>query len=426
MDKLCLVTGLLLDYISANRNVFLKPVPLFAEFAKRVHLGTISAEGDDPSGLFWLPRTASNANQLLSMLSEFSDNVSRKYSTESLNPWIEATTYEQMMRWAAWSNKSEKSFLGHTFDKDKAYEVSKLARQIKLPTVSKGEITETNAFSDSRLMDLLFVGFINPGQESSLNNFEKYDWRGICITLLMNGGGLRDCECFQIWVHDIQPDPIDPGIAYVRVFHPTQGAAPNDFTLPSGRTLTNRAEYLALKHPGYPPRNKAKGAYHAGWKNPKLSNDTDKYLHVHWFPKSLGKIFLFAWKMCLAQRMSLGITAERHPFLFVSYHDKWKGEPYTIDSFREAHARAIRRIGLTPAKRLGTTEHGHRHAYGQRAAKGDLGVSVIQSAMHHRSPDSQAVYTAPSITHVNDEMVEGLKKLGDKLVSDAVLALISQ
>lgn len=136
--------------------------------------------------------------------------------------------------------------------------------------------------------------------------------------LLMNGGGLRVCECFHIWIHDIQPDPLNPDIAHVRVYHPAQGAAPKDFILASGKAPTNRAEYLAAKHPNYPPRHKASGSYHAGWKNPKLSNDNERYLHVHWFPSKLGKYFLIAWRMYLTQRISYGITAAKHPFLFAS------------------------------------------------------------------------------------------------------------
>jgi hypothetical protein len=422
MEKLCQIVGLLLDYMEVNKGLFDKPVHLFTEFTKRIHLGTIGTDGLDPSGLYWLPKTAKNANQLLSMLSGFSDDLVVSNRGVPLNPWVEATAFEQMVKWAAWTNKSERSFLGHLDKYSKATDVVNLARQMKLPTTPKGDTAEKKAFPDKRLEDLLFNGFVNPGQEESKNELSKYDWRGICIALLMNGGGLRVCECFHIWIHDIQPDPLNPDIAHVRVYHPAQGAAPKDFILASGKAPTNRAEYLAAKHPNYPPRHKASGSYHAGWKNPKLSNDNERYLHVHWFPSKLGKYFLIAWRMYLTQRISYGITAAKHPFLFASHHGKHLGEPYTMSSFREALERAVERIGMGYSKAEGTTEHGHRHAYGQRATRGELGVSVIQAGMHHVSPESQEVYTTPSIAHVTKKMAQAQTTLEDPFNFELMLA----
>ena len=54
-----------------------------------------------------------------------------------------------------------------------------------------------------------------------------------------------------------------------------------------------------------------------------------------------------------------------------SNKDKYKGDMYSIQSFRESHAKAVEKIGLTVGKMYGTTEHGHRHAYGQRGRKAD-------------------------------------------------------
>jgi integrase len=127
--------------------------------------------------------------------------------------------------------------------------------------------------------------------------------------------------------------------------------------------------------------------------------------------------------MYLAQRISYGISADKHPFLFVSHHGEYLGEPYTMSSFREALARAVQRIGMGSSKAEGTTEHGHRHAYGQRATRGDLGVSVIQAGMHHASPESQEVYTAPSITHVTQKMAQAAKTLEDPFNFASMLAL---
>ena len=47
------------------------------------------------------------------------------------------------------------------------------------------------------------------------------------------------------------------------------------------------------------------------------------------------------------------------------------------------------------AKALGTTPHGHRHAYGQRLSDLRLDAIYLKKALHHKSLESQAVYTEP-------------------------------
>jgi integrase len=102
----------------------------------------------------------------------------------------------------------------------------------------------------------------------------------------------------------------------------------------------------------------------------------------------------------MRQRMRANIDADKHPFLFVSFHGAQRGEPYTIDAYQNAYDRAIRRIGLDPAKFSGTTPHGLRHAWGHRAKRGELNPLVIQEGLHQKSPESQAVYTQPSAKDV--------------------------
>jgi integrase len=60
------------------------------------------------------------------------------------------------------------------------------------------------------------------------------------------------------------------------------------------------------------------------------------------------------------------------------------------------HGDAVKRIGLEHSKALGTTEHGHRHAYGYRLANHGFSQVEIQKAMHHKSPDSCLVYLQPT------------------------------
>lgn len=401
MNKVCQAVGMLLDYMATNHAHFDKPQDLFDTFAQRIYTGTTGADGRDPSGLYWLPKRTQTAKQLLNTLSEFSDWMHAKYGATPLNPWREATAYEQHLNWAAFINKTQRSFLGHLDSYAEATEAAKHARNIRQRRTPTGDHGETKAFPDDRFMDLLFVGFTVPGKQDSPDIVERYDWRGICITILMHWGGLRVSEPFHLWVYDVMTNPLAPDEATVRVYHPIDGAAPKDFRGANGRFLPNREAYLKARHPGYRPRHTETGNRKAGWKNPKLDDTVQNFMHVHWLPTGIGgRLFLQAWKLYMYQRMRAKIGADSHPFLFVSFRGAQHGEPYTIDAYRDAHARAVRRIGLVPGKMNGTTHHGHRHAHGQRMRRGEAGSIVTQKALHHRSIESQAVYTEPSIAEV--------------------------
>ena len=66
---------------------------------------------------------------------------------------------------------------------------------------------------------------------------------------------------------------------------------------------------------------------------------------------------------------------------------------------------AAQRIGLVVAKMEGTTEHGHRHAYGQRV-KATKDPLIIKAALHHRSLESQLVYTESHIAEVTQKLAD--------------------
>lgn len=73
----------------------------------------------------------------------------------------------------------------------------------------------------------------------------------------------------------------------------------------------------------------------------------------------------------------------------------------------------MRRIGLVPAKHLGTSIHGHRHAYGQRLRKAGVEKEMIRRFMHHADLESQQVYTEADRT----ECLMYLSKAVDRLNS---------
>jgi hypothetical protein len=214
------------------------------------------------------------------------------------------------------------------------------------------------------------------------------------ITILLHGGGLRESEPFHLFVSDVGVDPQNPKSAVVRLYHPEQGAAPADYVDPLSGQYNggDREEYLRIRW-RMQPRTLIEGRFKAGWKDLHLFDQRGKYALVHWFAPAWGEFFLTFFRPYIIHCRS---RRSQHPFLFVSQKAGLEGDPYTVDSYRQAHARAVRRIGLVPAKALGTTPHGHRHAYGQRLADAQVDELTIQRVMHHKSPASQAVYTEPS------------------------------
>jgi len=180
--------------------------------------------------------------------------------------------------------------------------------------------------------------------------------------------------------------------------------APNDWLDEKGQVIRcNRSAYLIGKHMMRPRNQYPKNSsLHAGWKSPFLDHQRDLYMHVHWFPRDWGRLFKQIWDAYLLQLVQI---ERHHPFAFVSFDRKSAGKPYSLTSFREAHARAVERIGLNPAKTEGTTCHGHRHAYGQRIKRiGD--PMITRAALHHVSLESQLVYTEAQICEVTQQLEE--------------------
>ena len=161
----------------------------------------------------------------------------------------------------------------------------------------------------------------------------------------MHGGGLRHSEVFHLWIQDVFPDHEDPNLAVVRIYHPSEGKAPQDFKNPTtGKYITDRESYLLLKY-GLLPRNmySAQDKRFAGWKEPRLDNDEDKYMHVYWLSKEWGYIFMYVWKMYLAIRLREGIK-DTHPFAFVSHSPKTLGEMMPLRTQRESHEKQLKRL----------------------------------------------------------------------------------
>ncbi len=407
MQKMTQAVGLLLDYMAANRECFDDPKSLFQSFVQRLYTGTIGEDGLDPSGLFWIPKSSAIVRQLTNQLSGFCDWMAERYGTAQLNPLREATRYEEMLNWAAYHQKHGRSLLAHTWDRARASETAKSAKNTLLKRNQKIDHDGVKFFPENRIWDLLFRGFIVPGRQKSRRLAERLNLRDILITMLMHFAGTRVSEPFHLYVHDILPDPLYPDRAFVRIYHPSEGLAPADWRDATGKAVRcNREAYLRGKY-GMRPRQEyfSTDQLHAGWKG-NLLDSKAHFMHIHWFPTWSGELFLSLWNAYLIQR-ALGDCD--HPFAFVTRD----GKPYSPDSFAQAHAAAIKRIGLTPAKMLGTSTHGHRHAYGQRMTNAGIDPLLRKKALHHRSLESQLVYTEPQTDKVTQMLDSATKALNE-------------
>lgn len=388
-NKLVQAVGLLIDYMEANHLAFENPDELFNTFVQRLYSGTVGDDGYDPSGLYWDARTPPVVRVLVNHLSKFSDWMAQEQGTRPLNPWRQATRAEEQLAWAARLHQKHRSFLGYTLDVDVAALKVSQARSVLLRRNPVIDHEPVKFFPAERMDDLLFKGFIVPGKQKSPRIEERLNLRDILITMLMHYGGLRMSEPFHLYIHDVIPDDTAPGEALIKVYHPNLGLAPPDLRDAKGKPVRcNRATYLRDKY-GLLPRTEYKSSHtlHAGWKGNALDSK-QHFMHVHWAPRWAGALFWKLWVFYMAQRDQFNPD---HPYAFVTR----AGKPYSIDAFEDAHAKAVKRIGLVPAKSLGTTPHAHRHAYGQRLS--DLGLDAIylKTALHHKSLESQTVYTEP-------------------------------
>lgn len=412
-DKLVQAVGLLLDYMEANQDYYTSPNEFYRSFEDAIFSGTIGENGYDKSGLYWIPKRIATGTALINALNVFSDWLHSNYGANQLNPWIKASSYEEKLNLIALANKSQRSLLGHLDSSLKMTETARKVRDISSRRKPLSFSSVIKAFPEESIDRLIWEGFKKTNKINDLSTLDSYNWRDMAITILQHGGGLRHSEIFHLWTQDVMHDPFDSDLALVRIYHPSEGASPQDLIDPSnGKHINNREAYILLKY-GLKPRNKyiSGDIRYAGWKNPKLDNEQQNYMQVHWFPKQWGYIFMKVWRKYLEKRMHEGITDAKHPYAFVSFHHKNKGDMLSISANRESHAKAVEKIGLPVSKANGTTEHGHRHAFGQRLSRATVDRRIIQAALHHKSDESQNVYTQPTVTAITNSLNKATKTL---------------
>lgn len=391
---------LLIKYMNANEGLFDKTVELLESFNTALRAGTINAADlTDPSGLYWKSRSAEDADTLLQLITHYSDWLARQpeYGAVQANPFRKATSTEQRVFWCAYYHKNDNVFLNHLSSGREAASKSAFSRQVQLQGRSPVNLDEVKKFPEEHINRLLDEGFIRAENIKHPDPNMRADFKGRAITLLMHHGGVRKSEIFHLYLNDISIDKVRLE-AVVRIYHPSEGAAPE-------KQYADRQEYLMRKFQRSPRTMYLKSErLHAGWKAPVLSS-REKYFKVEFFPPHKATEFLYAFQQYLKyQRVEPGV--HDHPYAFTNSI----GQPETIKNFQRLHKAAVNRIGLAHEKYQGTTEHGHRHAFGYRLAEHGFTQLEIQKMMRHRSPTSCLVYTQPTNEDLRKTMERRVEK----------------
>lgn len=398
MRKLVFSVQLLLEYMHANPHEQ-NSEKLFKNFASKLQTGTFNPQtGHDPSRLGWRPRTPYDAQHIITMLSSFLDWLSGKDSRIILaNPRVPMSTTDRAIHDCAETYRRKYTLLGHIWtvptDTD---QTTRAVRGKSGPKV----MGEPPAFPDDRFDELLERGFTVGG---------RTNYRDQAITLLMHGAGFRISEPMHTYIGDVIRDPTNYLRAHVRIHHPTLGEAPRDLLDERGKPIRcGRAEYLQRKF-GLAPRTDLMSKREAGWKGVAL--DGKYYLEPFWFQPDYAELFMQIWEKYMEQVADVPLRLRHHPYAFMNLYREPKGSIYSLDKFVDSHRRACERIGLQVAKHLGTTPHGHRHAYGRRLAAAGIPSNVIKKCMHHTTEKSQEVYTTNTTQEALAALEAGFQRM---------------
>ncbi|MFP4893647.1 gamma-mobile-trio recombinase GmtY [Paraburkholderia sp. EG304] len=395
MRKVTRSVRMFLEYMQTNP-VERDTYRLFRNFAQRLYTGTFDREtGLDPTNLCWAPRSAQDASHIITYLSDFFDWLGEmRPEASKVNLRYAGGAFDRQIDEAAYQYRRGKAFLGHTWGATRLGELGHRVRGRRPPKVGN---SQPPAFPEERFEELLFRGFCVNG---------RYDYRGMLITLLLHGAGFRESEPFHLYIHDVFPDLAEPRQATVHIHHPRYGAAPADWRDELGRLRKgNRAEYLIHQF-GLVPRTDLMDRRHAGWKGG--THDAAYYKRAYWFLPEYGEWFSQFWHRYLEQ---VARVERDSPFAFINLHRSPVGAMYTLTQYNKAHAAACKRVGLAVSKSLGTTPHGHRHAYGRRLRKAGVDKALIRRFMHHASMESQEVYTQAN----NREALAALEAAAQRL-----------
>lgn len=391
--KLLRGVSLFLDYLEACPGEK-QEWRLFRNFATALRYGTFnSSTGLDPSGLCWLP-FSQDAEFYIRLLSDYFDWLADKHPRAAkLNPSVPAYAHEARLQENAYLLRRSKALLGHGWRATLDSPTQRTTLPLRPPKIAP---QNPPTFPDAHFESLLFNGFKVGG---------RYDFRGMLITLLIHGAGFRLSETFHLYMCDVQPDESNPNAAEVRIHHPVYGKSPIQDHISGDSRLCNRAKYLASEW-SLRPRNQLIGSLSAGWKGSML--DGAFHMRAWWFYPDFGELFLQLWKEYINRVSSID---RDNPFAFVNTEREPIGSIYTISSFYKAYYSAAERAGLPTGKVNGVSPHGHRHAYMQRLRRAGIGEMERQRFIHHKSIESQRIYSQPSQDEISAALADAANKL---------------
>lgn len=416
--KACRAVGCLYDYLHAVRDPKepSRPITYLSDFVQALLSGTIDAGGDDPTGLFWPPSSWSRVTETLFFVNAFSDYCARQFGKEVLNPKSAATFHEKLAAYRRLDVRNEHSLLKHVGVSKFAREQAGLTRAVQSPPSPLVGDLSPPRFPTAAFNSLLSQGYRRNGKTSRLS--DRYNLRDVMICILQRFGGLRASEPFHLYVTDVIEDKNNPGSAEVRLYHPELGRFSYRDAL-SGKIIhATRAEFLRSRYDGLVPRNQRSDKKRAGWKELLLDVGAPNYYAVvRWFPSFWGKVF---WRLYQTYVREVLPSKLSHPFLFVNLDEgEGFGSMYSLPAYYYNHAAAMNRIGVKVSKLEGTTTHGLRHAYGHSLEAAGVPNKIIQVCMHHKSLNSQGVYTLPDAIEVSRtlELARGVITEGEEFES---------
>ncbi|CAK2466326.1 Tyr recombinase domain-containing protein [Vibrio crassostreae] len=405
IDKSIHAVRLLLDYTMVNKDCFDDPHELFKSFAERIFGGTIAESGEDTTQLRWKPRSIKTGNEIIYHVTMFSDWLYEQSDGTSslLNPQRKASPTEMILNLAAYNHRMNNAFLKHTFSNQHKSDSVNWVRTVQRRQLPSIIDEPKKPFSEDKIFELLTEGFNRKGVSPNAPIEQRFNLANILITMLMHFGGLRNSEVFHLYIDDIIPNA---GYEQIRVYHPTQGFAPEWYRIKTKNPFCTRGQFLQEKY-GLNDRLTANDKYHAGWKNPVV-NEEGKYFAVFFFGlPGIKELFYRLFRIYVTQQRVPPLIGREHPFLFTNRN----GDPLTMKSFKRAHQIAVKKIGISHYLNAGGSPHSHRHAYAQRLADArevcpSINEIIIQRALHHKSADSQKVYTEPDIKKVEKSLAK--------------------
>ncbi len=361
--------------------------------------GTVQPDRTDPTGLFWSPWMPSKVSHARSVLREFCRAIADLWGED--NP-LSASRFAQTTLGAfAREQKKFRSKLFHLAARDTSYRKGKTLREAR--GAITGRAGTAKIFPKDLVGRLLFEGCLRTRKATDFGHplADKYNLPLMMAVTLLAGGGFRKSEMFHLYTDDVRASEI-------RLYDPVLGRIAWRDKHTGQQKVERRTEYLAAQF-GRVPRNKLPrgDSQHAGWKSMLLDYGEPRFYSVlQWVNGQKRRLFYHLYNVYRDYVLPTGLD---HPYLFVSLSHGEFGQPWTVGAFNDAFNEALRRIGEEPDAERGLNPHGLRHLYGQTLVEMGMPPLVIQHAMHHRSIESQLIYTKPSTERVR-QMLEAASR----------------